>query len=143
MENATVRQFVVTSRDQVPENFVPLVDFGPPNKKGNGTPEYTAIQAAWSDGTISGCKWYRSPGDKFGPVFVDKAHAAKVVQSLRDEKATAEQASTQATAALTAADQLQLVGVLRSMLFELRRIGDTMEAYAKRGAVEEWQTTNG
>jgi hypothetical protein len=96
------------------------------------------IQSAWADGLISGCKWYRSPADKFGPVFVDKAQVARLLQSLRDTKATTEQAAAESAAPM-AADAGALLGALRSMLFELRRIGDTMETVAKRGA-ESWQT---
>lgn len=134
MEGNSVRQFVVVRREDVPGEFVPLVDFGPPNKKQNGTPEYIAIQRAWSEKRISGCKWIRSPGDRFGPVFVDGKQAARIVQSLADAPAKAEHSRAVETAPADGIDGAGIVSALRSMLYELRRIGNTLETISQRAA---------
>jgi hypothetical protein len=140
---AMARQFVVTSRDQVPENFIALSQFGPPGTNGNGTPEYNAIQAAWVNKKISGCKLYRSAADRAGPVFIDNAEAEKILRSLRDSQATAEQAVAEAAADAEPIAKNETAGIasaLRSILFELRRIGDAAEALAQARSATEWQT---
>jgi hypothetical protein len=142
MDKEANRQFVVGSITDVPPGFIPLAEYGTRAAGKNGTREYEALLDAWRTKRIRACKVMRTPTDKCGPVYVDAKQAAALLALLGD---TGEQASRETIVreSRPAADQLQLVGVLRSMLFELRRIGDTMEAYAKRGAVEEWQTTNG
>lgn len=140
MEKKHGRQFVVNSKSEVPENFVPIVLFGPPNKKGNGTPEYMAIQRAWANGEISGCKWYRTPGDKFGPVFVNKDEAARLLVSLKDARATNEHCAAPMVGGTDAVDSAGIVSALRSMLFELRRIGNTLETLSQRAAHVEAAT---
>jgi hypothetical protein len=139
MDKEANRQFVVGSITDVPHGFVPLADYGTRVSGKPGTPEYELLLDAWRTKRIRACKVMRTPSDKCGPVYVDAKQAAALLAA--DLDAGDEQCREAATqeAAPLAADQGALLGVMRSILFEMRRIGDTLETVAKRQA-EPWQT---
>lgn len=141
MEKETVRQFVVGSLADVPQGFVPLADFGTRAKGKNGTPAYEALLQAWRDRKIAACKVMRTPADRCGPVYVDKAQAAALVEALRDSRATAEQHAAPIVNGITASDAAGIVSALRSVLFELRRIGNAAETIAAARSGDEWNAT--
>lgn len=134
-----VRQFVVGSIADVPRDFVPIADYGGRASGKSGTPPYELLLNAWQARRISGCKVMRTPTDKAGPVYVDKAQAEAMLRSIRDTKATLEQQAA-ADATATAIDGAGIVSALRSMLFELRRIGNTLETLSQRAALVEAAT---
>lgn len=138
MEKQLLRQFVVGSVADVPPDFVPLADYGTRVSGKNGTPQYETLLAAWRDRRIAACKVMRTPSDRCGPVYVDKAQAARLLAALKDSKATAEHHAAPIVNTASAADAAGIVGTLRSMLFELRRLADAAETIAARSG-DEWK----
>lgn len=138
MEKESLRQFVVGSVADVPPDFVPLADFGTRSSGKNGTPQYEILLQAWRDRRIAACKVMRTPSDRCGPVYVDKAQATRLLAALNDKRATAEHEAAPIVNGISAADAAGIVAGLRSMLFELRRIADAAETIAARSG-DEWK----
>jgi hypothetical protein len=137
MEKESIRQFVVGSVADVPEGFIPLADFGTRANGKSGSEEYEVLLEAWRNRSVSACKVMRTPSDKCGPVYVERTQAARLLKAVQDSRATVEQQAAPIADAITATDGTAIVGTLRSMLFQLRRIGDAAEAIARSG--NEWK----
>lgn len=75
------RQTVVASAVMVPDNFVRLSSFGTRPSGGKGSVKYELLLDAYQRGEIDAYKVMRTPRDKAGPVFVDAAQAAAIIDA--------------------------------------------------------------
>lgn len=148
MDGEKVVQFVVVDITDVPKGYAALSAFGPPSKGKNATLTYRELHRAWSEKKISGCKLVRTPGDTSGPVFLDAMQCQNFLRSLKEKAAKEELAIEESrdkpkaeVLPATSIDSAGIVSALRSMLFELRRIGNSLETLSQRAAAAEAAAT--
>jgi hypothetical protein len=77
------KQTVTGNASTIPDNFVPLASFGARQSGTRGSDEYEWLLDAYQTGSIDAVKVMRTPRDKCGPVYVNAAQAALVIDNRR------------------------------------------------------------
>jgi hypothetical protein len=77
------KQTVTGNASTIPDNFVPLASFGARQSGSRGSDEYEWLLDAYQTGSIDAVKVMRTPRDKCGPVYVNAAQAALVIDERR------------------------------------------------------------
>jgi hypothetical protein len=77
------KQTVTGNASTIPDNFVPLASFGARQSGSRGSDEYEWLLDAYQTGSIDAVKVMRTPRDKCGPVYVNAAQAALVIDKRR------------------------------------------------------------
>jgi len=100
------KQTVAGNADNIPENFVAMASFGARQSGSRGSDEYEWLLDAYQTGRIDAVKVMRTPRDKSGPVYVNAAQAALIVDERRrwsaEQQAEAADPQPQADAATVA-----------------------------------------